>query len=70
MGRLPEKAGLMLGALFPFIYSVPAFGTFIYLLRADLPDARGLIGSAVIFTCDLFLATIWPLYWAILKWLF
>ncbi len=52
-----------------WVYVLGDLATFVYLIAADAPDTHGLAWLVVI-PVDLFLATIWPIYWLILHWIF
>jgi|TARA_B110000503_G_scaffold91149_1_gene137673 hypothetical protein len=43
--------------------------TFIYLMVVDWPDVNAW-NWIIIIPVNVFLATIWPIYWGILHWIF
>jgi hypothetical protein len=67
---MKDKVAMVFGALAPFFYSIPAFLTLVYLLYEDLPETSSFFGAVIVFGCDVFLSTIWPIYWGLLRWIF
>jgi len=62
-----KQSALAVTAL--WIYNIAGFATFAYLTAMDAADLNAW-NWIVIIPVNIFLGTIWPLYWAILHWLF
>jgi hypothetical protein len=66
MESLKDKVPGLLG----IIYVIGQPITFIALIMMDAENGtRGFVAWAVAVVVDLFLATIWPIYWGALHWL-
>lgn len=50
-------------------YKFASFGTFAYLTARDAPDFNWW-NWALIIPINIFLGSIWPIYWGILHWIF
>ena len=46
------------------------FVTFIYLCVNDWQEVDGFFNLALCFGINLFLSSIWPIYWGILHWIY
>ncbi|WP_168161420.1 hypothetical protein [Oceanicola sp. S124] len=51
------------------IYLIGDAATFIYLIYKDFPDFNGW-NWIFIIPLDMIVAQVWPVYWAILHWVF
>jgi hypothetical protein len=64
-----SRAGDFAGIAATVVYLIGDVATFAYLMIQDWPDVRG-IGTGILITAiNVFLAQIWPIYWAALHWI-
>lgn len=55
--------------IFINFFIVCEFATFFYLCIKDWQEVSGFFNLAFCFFINIFLSTIWPIYWAILHWI-
>lgn len=52
-----------------WLYLIGNFATFIYLAVEDWQTTNGILSFLFCLAVDVFLASIWPLYWGVLHWI-
>lgn len=62
-----EKLGT---TIFVIAYTIGQPATYIYLMWESWNQTEGVLGWVIMLGGNFFLSMIWPIYWAILHWLF
>lgn len=60
----------IVGPVFGFAYMLGGPLTYFYLMWVDWHQTHGVLAWVVTLAVNAFLAMIWPIYWAILHWIF
>lgn len=59
-----------MNSVLPMLYIIGNIGTWIYLMIEDWPDVHGVFSFLLMVGLNEVLASVWPVYWAILRWIF
>jgi len=59
----------MRGSFIPIIYGIGYIATYIYLVILDWQESPNFLAWLFCAGIDIFLATIWPIYWTLLHWM-